>query len=219
MMRRLIFVVAAGALALGAMACGDEDSADPTNTPRSGSPTTVAGATATPDAEPTVAGTPGGDETGIASVDAILRAVRAKDYAALAAMVRFEPVACTEAQGAGGPPKCRTGEPEGTPVEVVQVLSCEGFFEREGELKLDQPGYGTASGLVYGVYGVEDSQLLELWPDAQYAIVLYRANENDFSSTLLADGEGIVGINDGCGETPAQWVSAQGLIDVILAPE
>ena len=109
-------VIAAVVLAVGlaAAACGDDDnSSTPTSgTTASPAATATLGATAAPTARPTT--------TGIASVDAAIRAVLANDAAALKSQFAYFKVNCSTNPSGGFPfpPKCSASEADGTPVDV-----------------------------------------------------------------------------------------------------
>jgi hypothetical protein len=64
-----------------------------------------------------------GERTGIAVVDAAIDAVLAGDAEALVEQTAFREEACARVEGLGGPPRCRPGEPNGTPVEVVRAAT------------------------------------------------------------------------------------------------
>ena len=108
-------VIAAVVLAVGlaAAACGDDDnSSTPTSgTTASPAATATLGATAAPTARPTT--------TGIASVDAAIRAVLANDAAALKSQFAYFKVNCSTNPSGGFPfpPKCSASEADGTPVD------------------------------------------------------------------------------------------------------
>lgn len=219
MRRKLSLIIAVGALSMAVLACGGDnadDSAASTPTPPTSTSTTVPRATPTPDAAD---GT-----TGIDIVDTIVRAVRDGEYRVLDGLVQYETIGCTNATGAGGPPKCGDGEAEGTPIKAVQAASCEYYYAREGELVFELVGYGSPQGdggVVHGVYRIGvSSDLLVYWPDAKYAVVLNRIGPADglFVFTVFADEDGIVGVTSGCGESPADWVEKYGLSDAIVAP-
>ena len=69
--------------------------------------------------------------TGIADIDAVLAAVESGDPQQLRDLIRFTTVACTKADGLGGPPKCQSDEAEGMLVEVLPFLGPEGHFLRK----------------------------------------------------------------------------------------
>src|SRR6186713_1243049 len=65
-------------------------------------------------------------QTGIESIDQVLIAVSSGDAGSLHSLIEFTNALCTQKEGLGGPPKCREGEVEGTPVEVLSFLGSEG---------------------------------------------------------------------------------------------
>lgn len=64
-------------------------------------------------------------QTGVEVIDRVLDAVASSDRQALFSVVEFTDAKCTKAEGMGGPPKCREGEAEGSPVEALPFLSSE----------------------------------------------------------------------------------------------
>jgi hypothetical protein len=95
--------------------------------PRPASPAAETGSTATAPASNAVP----------ASVDRLVEAASAHDVEAVSAMLQLITTPCTQALGVGGPPKCWVGGrppssplPEGTPVEVFPITSCEfGWYD------------------------------------------------------------------------------------------
>ena len=223
MPRRLAILLAAGVIAMTAVACGDDDNtpdATATRPPSTATEEPAPTATAEPDASPT---------PGATGLDAIVAAAQANDAPALEALVRYEQVPCTTTvEGIGGPPECEPDEPNGTPVDVVFATTCEGYFARRGALNFAEIAFGTASaadGLfpLHGVYEIDPaSQLarIEEWAGARYAIVMRRIAPNDttLAYVIISDGEQIIGTAAGCGETPEEWVDFQGLGDPIELP-
>ena len=69
--------------------------------------------------------------TGIAQVDAVLSAVEAGDSPQIRKLLQFSRIACTTELGDGGPPKCASGESDGTAVEVFLVRGCSVDWRRE----------------------------------------------------------------------------------------
>jgi hypothetical protein len=157
-------------------------------------------------------------------VTAIIAAARSNNATELEALVKYGPVPCVpEPQGLGGPPVCREGE--ASPVDAVFATECEGYFARPGELNFDQITFGAASGgdALFGVYEIDPaSQLarIEEWAGAQYAIVLNRTGPGGRAAVyaIISDGELIVGVAAGCGETPEGWVEFQGLGAPVQVP-
>jgi hypothetical protein len=82
----------------------------------------------------------------------------------------FIQAACTSDSGLGGPPKCASGEAEGTKVDVFPILGSEGSFTRKAEANLkDTLGSIDLKG-VFKV--VADFKAEEYYPAGDYGIVL-----------------------------------------------
>ncbi|MBM4415727.1 MAG: hypothetical protein FJ035_05675 [Chloroflexi bacterium] len=191
-------------LLLGA-ACSDDDTGEPAATPA------VATATA-----PATAGTPG---TGVAPVDAVIRAVEARDSAALAALVTFEALPCGPQQGPGSAPACGS-QPPGTPVEVFPIATCEGELRTPAALRSTLEGFQPAALRLHGAYRVRvdqlpplagvysDGRVLQL-PRATDHVVVFAATgsapDPQALAIVLAGGR-IVGFRTGCGATAEMLV-------------
>ncbi len=165
------------ALAIAALA-GCAPAPSPTSTPTTTRPAATATAVPAPTAivvPPTPAPgqlpalQPAGTTTGIADLDAVIKAVLGNSLPAKRGLVRYVTTPCTTAQGAGGPPKCAPGEADRAPVEVFPFVAAEGeFVRRDG---IDRVLQFTVEGL-YGVYRVPDSAFrAAYWPAGQYAAV------------------------------------------------
>jgi hypothetical protein len=200
----------------GLAACGDDN-----QTSRLTSPTAGRAATTVP-ASPTTPGTtgtaaPGGVRTGIAAVDRAIAAVLAADERVLGEMLVLQPVRCeAEPVGVGGPPPCRDGEADGTPVEVIATAQCEGAYVRPDELRLTSIVADAAE--LYAVYRAPDNY----FPSGLYVAVFERpadAQGRRDAFELVLDNEGIAGINFGCGQGAAQLVETRGLREAIAGPE
>ncbi|HSG41878.1 MAG TPA: hypothetical protein VLA72_01875 [Anaerolineales bacterium] len=74
--------------------------------------------------------------TGIAEIDVVLDAVESNDPQEIRSLLHFINVPCTNADGLGGPPKCREKESEGTVVEVFPFLGSEGGYLHKENLDL-----------------------------------------------------------------------------------
>lgn len=129
--------------------------------------------------------------TGIEEVDAILTAVESGDPQQLRDLFRLATVACTKADGLGGPPKCQDEEAEGTFVEVLPFLGPEGNFLREAELS-NFPGVNVTD--LYAVYKVSDAAYSEdAYPAGEYA-VMFTGGEN-LAGIVIQIRDGIVRID------------------------
>lgn len=148
---------------------------------------------ASPEAVPGENYYPLSTRTGIAHIDQILAAVASGDSQNLHPRLEFFEAECTNADGLGGPPKCREGEAEGTPVEVIAFLGSEGGHIRKDEIDI-WTGV-TASGL-YAVYEVNTAAVSseQYYPVGEYVILL--VNGRDLHATALRIGErGIVRVD------------------------
>lgn len=108
--------------------------------------------------------------TGIAEIDSVLAVVASGDDQELRSLIQFTNAKCTQAEGLGGPPKCRAGESQGTPVEVLPFLGSEGSFLRKDEIA-DWQGIDMIG--LYAIYEVSSEVTVEeYYPAGQYAILL-----------------------------------------------
>lgn len=113
--------------------------------------------------------------TGVADVDVVIAAVESADPQQLRDLIRFTSVACTNADGLGGPPKCQDDEAEGTPVEVLSFLGPEGHFLRKAELS-NFPGVSVIG--IYAAYQVSETAYSEdAYPAGEYAVI-FKGGEN-----------------------------------------
>jgi len=107
--------------------------------------------------------------TGIDEIDNVIDAILGKDIYARLDLVRLTTMACTTADGLGGPPKCEPGEAEGTIVDAFPVSSGEGTYIRLEGIK--EVFNFTTRGL-FAVYRVpEGTQETDYWPAGAYGIV------------------------------------------------
>lgn len=132
-------------------------------------------------------------QTGVAHLDQILAAVASGDPQNLRALAEFFTAECTTRDGLGGPPKCREGEAEGTPVEVIAFLGSEG-----GHIRKEEIGNwnGVDASGVYAVYEVNTAVISseQYYPVGEYVILLL--SQNDREAVALRVGErGIVRVD------------------------
>lgn len=124
---------------------------------------------------------------GIADIDAILEAAAIGDVQTLLPFIQFTETKCTNQEGMGGPPKCREGEAEGTPVKVLPFLGPEGHFTRDDEIAnwegIDVTG-------LYAVYEVSGGSFSdENFPSGQHAILFAGTENSPVLSLRLLDGK------------------------------
>ncbi len=214
MLRSLTIGAIAAILAFAAAGCGDGDEGGASTPAPTRAPTDAPGDT--PEPEPT-------SElsfTDLARI--ILRLARDNRIDLIEELARFSPVPCTTSvEGIGGPPQCREGEANGTPVNVMLAAACEGYYVREGELPFETFALVATDGSpLYGIYRVTSSNIAQGWPGATYVFVLRQQlpGGGEGALALFTDEISIVGFVQGCGETPQQWVETQGLTDVVIEP-
>jgi len=123
---------------------------------------------------------------GIEEVDNVINAVASGEPQLLRSLVMFTPAKCTRLDGLGGPPKCRAGEAEGTPVEVLPFLSSEGSFLHRDEIENWQ---GIEASGLYAVYRVStDIRSEEYYPAGEIAIIFSGPKNRPASSLRLSAG-------------------------------
>jgi len=178
-----------------------------TRTPTS-TPTTSATSTATPEstAAPGATATPE-ESTGVPGVDAVIAAVLSGDTDEVVPLVELRSLACGPQQGAGSPPPCPQGEPDGTMVSVLPVATCEGEWRPESSLAASFEPLVDANPELYAVYGMP-TQFQALVPDGQYVAVFTRdaTGQGRLGAGVIIAGDAIAGLWFGCGATADQIV-------------
>jgi hypothetical protein len=153
--------------------------------------------------------------TGIADIDAVLAAVERGDPQQLRDLVYITTVACTKAEGLGGPPKCMQNEAEGTIVKGLPILGPEGQFLREWEIS-KFPGLYVIG--LYAVYGVSDSAYSEeTYPAGEYA-AMFKAAENQ-PNVVIQIQNGIVRIDYLYPPISLDETIQRDASELVLAPE
>lgn len=154
---------------------------------------------------------------GIEEVDNVINAVASGEPQLLRSLVMFTPAKCTRLDGLGGPPKCRAGEAEGAPVEVLPFLSSEGSFLRRDDIENWQ---GIEASGLYAVYRVSaDVRSEEYYPAGEIAIIFSGPKNRPASSLRLSAGR-IVRV-DQIFDTPPESLEAilkREASELILAP-
>ena len=132
--------------------------------------------------------------TTIEEIDTILAAVNSNDKQKLTDLFSYTTIACkTIVNALGGPPPCPEGEADGTLVQVLPVLSSEGYYLYKDEIS-NWPGLDVAG--LYAVYQVTESAYSdENFPKGDYAMIL-AGKENQPGIVLHITDTGIVRIDD-----------------------
>lgn len=155
--------------------------------------------------------------TGIEDVDEVVEVVASGDVQMLQSMIQFTNTRCTTADGLGGPPKCREGEAEGTPVEVLPVFGPEGHFFHKEDIE-DWTGV-PANGL-YAIYEVSSEVVSDPdYPSGRHALMFVDQKNQAVISLRVADGR-IVRVDYLLDISPEQlngWIQREA-VNVILAP-
>ena len=134
------------------------------------------------------------------------------------ALIQHINVGCTTADGLGGPPKCASGEAEGTLIEVFPVGGAEGHFVRPEEI--DRALEFTVDGL-YAVYRpVPGRDPLTYWPVGEYALLFERQIYNTSQPvTVFVQGGKIVRLGFSHPVDPAELLNAVPLDRILIPPE
>lgn len=155
--------------------------------------------------------------TGIADVDVVLAALESGDAQQLRDLLRFSELACTHADGLGGPPKCRDGQAEGTPVSVFPFLGSEGAY-----LNLENVDAWTGIDItrLYAVYkNSENVYSDEYFPAGEFA-ALYLSDDG-FPATILQITDGKIVRIDTLFDTTADGLANalhRDALEFILSP-
>jgi hypothetical protein len=156
-------------------------------------------------------------QTGIEEVDKVVDAVESGDIQMLWSLIQFTNTKCTTADGLGGPPKCRAGEVEGTPVEVLPIFGSEGHFFHKADIE-DWTGV-KADGL-YAIYEVSSEIVSDPdYPSGKYA-VMFVDKKNATVVCLRVDNGRIVRVDyilDISPDSVDGWIQREAS-NVILAP-
>lgn len=161
---------------------------------------------------------PSTTRTGIPAIDNVLAAIESDDPQELSARIRYTVAPCTTADGLGGPPKCRDGEPEGTMLEVLPFLGSEGSFIRKSEI---ETWNGIDGHTLYAIYRVsENAPVEEYYPSGEYAVLLVSSDGSTALSLRLGD-DGIVRVDELFDGSPATLdaILERDASEVILAPK
>ena len=153
-------------------------------------------ATPAPTVTPAPESTPAA--TLVPEVAAVVQALLASDQEALRGLVLYAETGCTTGPlQVGGPPECRPDEPDGTLVDVLVVLGCEGHNIRSDEIDEAFANLIARKPKLYGVYPV--------FPDYKAIFSVEGPEPGQTSGIALGieDGE-IMFIDFGCGGSPEQ---------------
>jgi len=134
-----------------------------------------------------------------------------------AKLVSFTTTACTTADGLGGPPKCESGEAEGTQVEVLPVLAGEGTFSRPESVE------GALDFVVMGLFAVyrlpDDVFQADYSPTGEYGVIFTReTNAVPFPITVIVEDGRIVRMQHHIATDPQELISQLPVETIVLTP-
>jgi len=142
--------------------------------------------------------------TGVTELDALIQIVLSGNQREIQAAVHFTELACTSADGLGGPPKCAEGEADGMLVAVLPILAQEGHYLRATEidtLVLELTD-------LYAVYRVTQPPCADC-PTGDYGLIFLETQDLAVHTiTLFATAGSIVGIHVNLSVEPAAQVAA-----------
>lgn len=192
-----------------AVACGDDDSQEPADTPTTEA---TAGATATVEVAPET-GTPPETEgaTGIPELDTVIDALRSGDAEALRPLIEYREVAC-KADLQIGAPGCGPDQEDGDLVEVFTYGACEGEFLRPEAIDLALDVLTETE--LYAVYRAPDD---ERYPAEFVAVVSSTSADTDGLgwAVLIQDGR-IFRLSFSCAAPAEEF--AERFRDIVLPP-
>jgi len=175
--------------------------------------------TAAPEPQPTSAQNyhPLETRVGMEEIDKVINAVAGGDLQLLRSLVKFTTAECTVLDGLGGPPKCREGEAQGTPMEVLPFMGGEGSFIRNDEIGNWQ---GIEVSGLYAIYRVSaDVRSEEYYPAGEVAIIFVAPENRPAVSLRLSEG-GIVRVDHIFDTSPQSLedILQREASEVLLAP-
>jgi hypothetical protein len=159
--------------------------------------------------------------TGTEPVILVANATLAGDYLELARLTGYSSIACTSGDESAKAPKCRPGEDDGTQVQVVAFLQCQGSWVRP-ELVTDLFKAALPDpSKVFALYVPKRKAGSFAAPlDAQYVLVLRSGSLGDgspFGSALHVRDGRVVMVQTPCGQF-LQLVNADAVDSYVIDP-
>jgi hypothetical protein len=164
------------------------------------------------------AGYPAGTRTGNTDVDPVIAALEPGDPGKEADAVSYTKVACAlhPSGGTPQPPQCPEGVADGTPVDVLPVLSCEGTYRLRADVESN--GFpGVEKLQLYAVIRSQGETQSSDWSAGQYEIV-YTDPATGFARAFYVTDGKIVGDWGGCGAHGQDILKDVPSSDIILPP-
>jgi hypothetical protein len=132
-------------------------------------------------------------------------------------LVSYSTTACTTADGLGGPPKCESGETEGSLVEVLPVLAGEGSFSKPESVE------GALDFVVMDLFAVyripADAYQEDYWPAGEYGVIFTREiNAVPMPVTVFLEDGRIVRLQHHLGIEAQQVINEIPIEAIIITP-
>jgi hypothetical protein len=125
-------------------------------------------------------------QSGVEVVDRVVDIVMSGNLEDLRGIIKFTLTGCTNADGLGGPPKCRDGEAEGTLVEVLPFMGSEGHFIHREDIE-GWPGVEVVG--LYAVYRVSEEAFSDdNYPASEYGIVFIHKDKHGTVTLQVQEG-------------------------------
>ena len=140
-------------------------------------------------------------------VNRIIDLIEARNLDGLEAAVRLTGVPCGPQQGAGSPPSCPPGQPDGTPVEVLPVSTCQGELRPRSSLRPTLAETLPSVRRLTGIYRAPAGYLPHApQVNADFVAVFSREapGQPNLGVGVVIHGGDVVGLRFGCGSTPAE---------------
>lgn len=214
--RRTSIVVALLALLLA----GCRGGAAPSPTPAAPSATAAASMTPTPPATPSV--TPG--QPIPQAVQDVVLAGTAGDAPRVVALAKYQQVACTTAQGAGGPPKCPAGTPDGTSMRVFPTGACQGEWTEDAAGAIARLMARPLQLYAAAQVRVPSPDPEPYWPKGQYVVVFSASQPATGSPStvyFVVDSANVLRAHAACDPAPggeAALLRTLGVTGYLIAP-
>ena len=150
----------------------------------------------------------------------VAEAVTSGDSVQLEALIQYQKVPCISvSSGAGSPPLCEAGEPEGTPVEAIVSSSCERNYVRKNQLD-SQNVLKNAVGLDNKLWAAYEYNGDSFSPVAKYFIIFKRPEplSNGTGYAIVTTENGVVATHFGCGWAPQEFGQHTRFGSAVIAP-
>lgn len=218
---RLISLMLALTLALLLTGCrGGGAPPSPTPAPPGATVEVAVTSTATPTATPTV--TPGQPIPQV--VQEVVLAGTAGEAARVVALAKYHQIACTTAQGAGGPPKCPPGTAAGTSMRVFATGACEGEWTEDAAGAITRLMTRPLQLYAAAQLRIPSPDPEPYWPKGQYAVVFSAsppATGTPSTVYFILDGSNVLRAHAACDPAPggeAALLRTLGVTGYLIAP-